>query len=307
MAVTGQPRRLLYAFPNADNGDKLYDIRTNGVIGVTTSSKGFLAVHRFPEFDVITRKRLPGLISAVIYNQEYIATIQGKKPFIYNTELGVVVGDLKRPVISTSENVIFNSMSCFEDQLVAVTTGSALCSWDLRSSDPPTVVTFPASLGLQSISASNYVIALGCSWGRIATLDTRNPKYRIATFEVAKRNDQIHVTVCEDEPWFIGFQCTGGLAGVFDTMSGQSQTYKAPQFEMDDVVVDMGTGRMRPVFAHSKLCAAYPWTRKIQIIGYGDPELQTVEAPSPVVALAESSLCDGVFAACTSGDVWHVM
>ena len=299
MAVTGEPCRLLYAFPNGENGDALHDLHVGGAIAITTSTRSVVTVHRMPDFAEVASRRLPGLVSAVIYNGECIATVQGKKPFIYNAELGVAVATLKRAVIPTAGNVIFSSLACSSTQLFAATTGSALCTWDVRDEAAPNVVTFPKSLGIQSIAVGHYMIALGCANGKIAILDARNPRYRVRNFDIEHRTDPVHVTTCDDEPWAVGFQCTSGAAGVLDTMSGAMSIFKSPPFEVEQVA-----GRHTPVFAHSRLCVAYPWSCRIQVI---DSDVETVQAPADVIALAACPTFDGVFAACSSGDVWHIL
>lgn len=303
MAVNGDISRVCYCWPNTEH---LSDVRICEDFAFSISQKGQIIVHEMPTFRVIASKdRIPGLVSICIQNSRHITALQGARPIVYNLELGVELTGLKRPTIPKTDRVIYASSSAYENNFLATTTTSALCLWDIRSSEDPTIVTLPSSLGVQSSSMNSNSIVLGCSNSRISMLDIRNPRQRVANFDLPKKNGDLQVVQYDMEPWIIGFQYSLGLAGVLDIMSGQIQTAKAPAFDTDH-----GAGRARPVFLHGKFYVGYPWAQRLQVCEYRnctEMSVKELELPGSPNVIDGCDGCDGIFVGCSSGEIYHVL
>lgn len=303
MAVNGSLSKLSFCWPNTEH---LSDLRVCDDFAISISQKGQVMVYEMPTFRVIAnRDRIPGLISICIQNNTHITALQVTRPIVYNLELGVAVAGLKRPTIPKTDRVIYSSTSTHENNFLATTTTSAICLWDIRSSENPTVVTFPPSLGVQASSMNSTSIVLGCSNSRLSLLDIRNPKQRVANFDIPKKNGDLQVTQYDKEPWMVGFQYSTGLAGVLDVMSGQVHAVKAPAFDTDH-----GAGRTRPVFIRGKFYVGYPWAQRLQVCEYHDVQEMIVEEvalPGSPNVIDGCDECDGIFIGCNSGEIYHVL
>ena len=298
--------RHVFTFPNTGNGDRISDLCVREKFGLVVSAKGQIYIVGMPDFEVLVNKGLPSVQAAIIQNEEQITILHGNRPIVYDLSLCVQIGHLKRPVIPNVEQLIYNNyVASFENAFVASTGGNALCIWDVRSGEPPTVLTFPVSIGsIQSLDINDYIIALGCANGHISIVDPRNPKYRVGKFQIPKKSQAIYVSACRDEPWIVGFQFSGGVAGALDTMSEEVVTVDPPVFEAASE-----RGKIRPIFSHSRLCFGYPWSGELQLLDYRDftslPE--PVQIHRRMLMLSSCPEYDGLFGSCSGGEIFHIL
>jgi hypothetical protein len=313
--ITGSPPpHAVYTWPNTINSEFVSDIRVCSSFAISLTSRGHIALHQTPTFELITSKRLPGVICAFPHSSTHLLVLQSSRPFLYDLSFSIFVSFLKRPTLPTTDDPIFSSASLFGDHFVASTTSSAICLWDLRSSDPPHVLSLPSSTAIQSVSMSNEMIVAGLTNGRLSILDTRNPRTRLATFDietqltVANSRKEYTIVQSQEEPWIVGFQYINGPSGILDVMSGKvSHVFNAPPFS-----AERRYAKPRPLFYRGALVVGYPWSKVLQFCNYQrkeeDEEGQIeLEMEFPPIALDGDDDIDGIFIASSDGDIVHVM
>jgi hypothetical protein len=109
-----------------------------------------------------------------------------------------------------------------------------------------------------------------------------------------------------DEPWIVGFQYSTGPSGILDLMSGNvTHILPAPAFSSD-----AWTSRPKPVFSKGVFCVAYPWSEVLQVCDYSEKESlvgTTIDMPRPPIAIDACEGLDGLFCACSDGDIYRVL
>jgi hypothetical protein len=154
------------------------------------------------------------------------------------------------------------------------------------------------------------VIVVGMANGRLALLDGRNPRTRLASFDIggevtaANSRREYAIGQPEGEPWMVGFQYINGPAGVIDVMAGSmARVVVAPAFAVETRQV-----KPRPLFHRGAFIVAYPWARKLQVCDYRkDRKVKEIELDMPPMAIDGNDDVDGIFMASSDGDIIHIM
>jgi hypothetical protein len=313
--LTGNPEpRRVFSYPSHEDLEWLVDIQVCSTFALSITSRGHINVHQVPGFGVTAFKRLPAVVSVGIQDEEHVVVLHSTRPIVYDLTCGVAISMLVRPRIPGGERISYTSMSNKDNLIVASTSSGALCLWDTRSAEPPQVLTFRSSFGIQSVSANGQIIAAGYSNAQISVFDPRNFRVRLADFDLApslgtQTGDRVEYTIVPSdlEPWFLGFQLASGPAGILDLMQGEVRTIlEPPEFSAAQTAQ-----KPRPLFWQGMICVAYPWSHTLQVYNYGHRDngqnsLNEIELEGAPIAMDGCDDIDGIYVAFNDGVVAHV-
>lgn len=291
LPLSGSPNSsFLFAHPNNDFGEFLTDIQVCRNFGLSVTSKGKISIHQIPTFEVVKSKTLPDVVSCIIQDNEHFIVLHSSRPFIYNSAFSVTTSFLKRPFIQNARNerqVLING-SYFNNVLVGLTISNALCLWDVRSNESPSLLTLPNNLNVQDVTINNDVIVIGHGKGLISVLDVRNMKQRMNQIDISSQiidfqsqgsqnsqnsqnrsfsnNQPFRLTKNRIEPWIIGFQFCNGPSGIVDLMSKKVTHQIDPPPYMGNR--ENRFNKPRSIFYKNSFCSAYSWSNIIQVMNY---------------------------------------
>ena len=325
LSLSGTPKpQLLFIHPNNDQGEYLIDIHVCTKFGMSVTSKGRIYIHQIPSFEATQIRCKPNVVSCMIQDNNHIIILHTTKPFIYDTSFAITTSYLKWPMIQSTGRNLFIAGSYSENMLVGVTSSSALCLWDVRSSENPHVLTLPSNLNVQSISILNDIIVIGQKNGKISVLDGRNMNRRLSSVDIGSQisnisfNNHFEISQSPFEPWIIGFQFSRGPAGIVDLMSKNViKQIEQPEYE---VSMENRYAKPKPLFYRNAICFGYSFSKSIQVLNsdyidqfcIGDMSdslfeyEKLIELESCPVSFAAVDDIDGIFAASASGEIFHV-
>ena len=303
------PPQTVYTMPNSSNMEFLSEVHVSKYFGLSLTSKGIVHVHHMPDFSIVSSKQISAVVTLFVKDANHFVVLHTTRPIVFDTEYGVTTGTIKRPNFQSTDRYQFVTSSYHDDLLVAGTSNSSLCLWDLRSSSAPHLLRFKRSFNIESVTMSADIIILGCQNGTISILDPRNMTRKLNTFDafssLSTKITKPHYSIIHstDDPWVVGFQFSCGFSGILDIMSQRvTHVIEAPTV----ITSDQRHTKPRPVFSGSSMCVGYPFTNVLQCFNTADNDLRHIELPTPPTSVDCCPDFDGIYAVSASGDAYHV-
>ena len=167
--INGVPKpERLFTMDNSVNNDFISEIHVNNNFGVSLNSKNLVHVHKLPDFQIIKQKQLSSVITFFVDDNNNIIVLHSTRPMIFDLNFEIINSSMKRPNFQNNfERYQFLSSDYYDNLLVAGTSNSGLCLWDIRSSSIPNVLTLKRSYQIQSVLINKDIIIVGCENGSI--------------------------------------------------------------------------------------------------------------------------------------------